>query len=594
MPATPRDIDSLAKSLAAGKIFDMCATHAGGEGEDDHTAAATAEPPVYVSHGGLTVRVHRDGTTTPVLELDPEFRSRTSSSCHVACSSPSVQWADVTVHGVPPGIKFEARFHGGTLLHVEELSRYHSPSSDSSSSSAFSATGESKEDVRIRVHLPCQPVGLARVEAVWAEGPCRNLIAGAGFPLLLVPDEDTADELRTQFLVVGGGAAAAVSTSPEATRGFVQNVGYVLHAALMRDQGVGGHLNRLIGVAKALDLPLLCALATAALESLDIALENGNIDEMLAELDAAEVVDEFFDRAKEEKPAKHSIDQSPSPENVGVMKRWVRSAGAVAVPFARFASHYFLIVRPGILLTAIFCHFKAFDLKLYMASRAMRGEDNLKILIYVISTFLIDVIVIPDKVFAPLMKQQQQEEQKVQSVADLRRKVFLLQRQHHGGATAAADAAALKIFNEKLYKSALALSGTALLCLSSKPMINALLQTLVYEPQSVSGRLYWLACTYARVNMFSANYTKMDRGNMWMFVSLSAIPIMFYVFLFLIAVKHGDAYYTGGQPLPTEVQLCVQLAFWVFSYIFAVLFGNYLGGRRGALVRGGNDSKKTR
>ena len=125
-------------------------------------------------------------------------------------------------------------------------------------------------------------------------------------------------------------------------------------------------------------------------------------------------------------------------------------------------------------------------------------------------------------------------------------------------------------------------------------MINALLNYLVYEPHSISGRLYFLTVMVSRVNLFSTNYTKMDRGNMWMFVSLTAIPPMFYIFMFLIGVKHGDGYYTGGQPLPTEAQLCVTLAYWVSSHILAMLFGNYLGGRRDALVRGGNDSKKTR
>jgi hypothetical protein len=203
---------------------------------------------------------------------------------------------------------------------------------------------------------------------------------------------------------------------------------------------------------------------------------------------------------------------------------------------------------------------------------------------------LLDVIVIPDKVFAPLMKQQQQQ---VQSVADLRRKVFLLQQR--GGTTG--DAATLKLFNEKMYKSASALSGTVLLCLASKPMFDALLQVIVYEPKSIQGRLYFLVCMYTRVNVFSANYTKMDRDNLWMFVSLSTLPLMFYIFVFLIAVEYGDVYYTGGQPLPTNAQLCVQLAYWVLSYLLAMLFGNHMGARRNTssnLVRGGNDSKKTR
>ena len=202
---------------------------------------------------------------------------------------------------------------------------------------------------------------------------------------------------------------------------------------------------------------------------------------------------------------------------------------ALVVLFAQFMSHYACSVRPGVFFTAVFCHFKAFNLQLFLSlsSDTMMG-DFLKTFIYVVCMFLLDAIVIPDKVFAPLMKQQQQQ---VQSVADLRRKVFLLQQR--GGTTG--DAATLKMFNEKMYKSASVLSGTVLLCLASKPMINALLQVIVYEPQRIQSRLYFLVCMYTRVNVFSANYTKMDLDNLWMFVSLSALPLMFYIFVFLIA-----------------------------------------------------------
>ncbi len=43
-------------------------------------------------------------------------------------TSPTSRHVDIVVPRVPPGVKFEARFHGGTLLKVDEISR--SPSAD--------------------------------------------------------------------------------------------------------------------------------------------------------------------------------------------------------------------------------------------------------------------------------------------------------------------------------------------------------------------------------------------------------------------------------------------------------------------------------
>ena len=65
------------------------------------------------------MRVHRDGTYTPEREIDPVFRAQISLYCHAVCCSPVIRWIDVAVSGVPPGIKFEGRFHNGTLLVVE-------------------------------------------------------------------------------------------------------------------------------------------------------------------------------------------------------------------------------------------------------------------------------------------------------------------------------------------------------------------------------------------------------------------------------------------------------------------------------------------
>jgi hypothetical protein len=87
---------------------------------------------------------------------------------------------------------------GGTLLRVEELSR--APSAPARNASVSSARPVPKQDVRVRIHLPTRPVGVARVESIYADGPCKNMVAGAGFPVILVPDENTASQIRTRFL----------------------------------------------------------------------------------------------------------------------------------------------------------------------------------------------------------------------------------------------------------------------------------------------------------------------------------------------------------------------------------------------------------
>jgi hypothetical protein len=295
-----RDIASLAKSAAKGKLFEICSAEAG----DDE------EPHIFLCKGGLTVRLHCDGTTTPVLEIDPAFRARTLSSCHAMCSSPSVRWTDITVPGVPRGIKFEGRFHGSTLLRVEELSRC--PSSNSSSTAA-----ERREDVRIRVHLPGNPLGAARVEAVWAEGACRNLIAGAGFPILLVPAENIAEELRTRLLGPSGGGCGVPPgvTSRESTRGFVQQAGHALHAALRKhpDQGVAQQTAILHNAAGTPRLPLFSALLRFAADYLDHALELQDIDEMLAEEAAAEADMKRQSFCKQEKAGGGAPPGDPRP-----------------------------------------------------------------------------------------------------------------------------------------------------------------------------------------------------------------------------------------------------------------------------------------
>ena len=268
---SPNKIESLAKSLAAGKLFDMCASN----------ADETGEVPMYVSRDGRAARVHRDGSTTPVCHVDRSFLAQMLSACQVACSSPSVRCVDLVVPGVPPGFKFEGRFHDSMLLRVEEVSRH--PSSFSSAPALAAdnvvSSGGTKEDVHIRIHLPNCGVGVARVEAVWSHGPCRNMPSGAGFPLLLVPDEATARQIRTRFTRCGHGSEeSAAATSPISCqfnrRRFSECVGYTLHAALHGEQSVAGSLTRLHAAALDMDLPLLCDVIVTALESLDYILEE--------------------------------------------------------------------------------------------------------------------------------------------------------------------------------------------------------------------------------------------------------------------------------------------------------------------------------
>ena len=113
-----------------------------------------------------------------------------------------------------------------------------------------------------------------------------------------------------------------------------------------------------------------------------------------------------------------------------------------------------------------------------------------------------------------------EEQRRLRSVADLRHRLLLQQ------------AAAFKKFNEKMYKSTTFFTFTTLLALSSKPMMGTILFICVYEPASFKSRLYSFTCVYSRVR--NANFPPMHRGNLWMFASLSVIPLMFYVFLYLM------------------------------------------------------------
>ena len=63
--------------------------------------------------------------------------------------------------------------------YLEELSRCADTSATPAATSA-SPPLDVRDDVRLRVHLPMVPVGVAQVEAVWADGPCNNMTAAGG------------------------------------------------------------------------------------------------------------------------------------------------------------------------------------------------------------------------------------------------------------------------------------------------------------------------------------------------------------------------------------------------------------------------------
>ena len=74
-----KSIETLATSIAAGKLFKTCAADVDESGE----------PPIYVSRNGQAVRVHSDGSTTPVCHMSPAFYAQTLSSSQVSILHPT-------------------------------------------------------------------------------------------------------------------------------------------------------------------------------------------------------------------------------------------------------------------------------------------------------------------------------------------------------------------------------------------------------------------------------------------------------------------------------------------------------------------------
>ena len=617
-----RRIARIAKKMAAsGGVFDVTRATSGGQ-----------DPPVFISEGGLTVRVHRDGTTSPVRELDPEFRARSMNMCYVTCSSPAtVRHVDVVVSGVPPGVSFEGRFHDSTLLGVEELARRQpsavpAPNSLSGSGSGYgygsgSAEEEPRYDVMLRVHLPKFSVGLARVEAVWSDGPCRNMNAGAGFPILLVPNENIAVELKSML----SGLTRSNAQTQFKVRGFLQRVGFTLYAGLVReDQTSVTQLGKLYVIARdLLHLPALCGLIAETLYRLDQALEQRDIDEMISStMISEEEEDEDTQEAdwEEEMMREHHgqgkrASGSPRTETgdsdfdaapVGVGKCWQHdcTAGICGLPSDSHklsdacdeqnlvrsdkisSENTDLVVKKGQGHTAmtggrlhggyitdvieVFFHFmltvRPGTTALCLFCGLKLSEDRHKLLFYFFSFALLDVMVTPLHVFHPLLKRPLG---RGRAWGYLNQFFQMRQRPEHIA------------YNERMYKSGTFFVGTATLMLSSKELMSLILRVLVYEPYSCFHFALFGFWFGSRVKVYYDYPVPVDKQSHWMFYSFVLFPFCFYTFYYQYAMKYAHIYY-GEQPMKQPTVFFVQQLLWCGSQAVGMVIGNHLGLRRKA------------
>ena len=227
--------------------------------------------------------------------------------------------------------------------------------------------GCSKEDVHLRLHLPARPVGVARVESIYADGPLKNMVAGAGFPVILVPDEITAEQIRTRLLTPAGPRGA----DPEVMmkkRMFLQHTGYALHAALKGDQSVVGRLLQLHAASTRLNLPRMCRLVTVAMDHLDTLLEQKDLESLtdsdeqehltvpvnnVDNVNNGDVPTEQATSFEAEKVTGHKSQgkaAAAAAAAAGKMTTRARMAGAMVGDIIRFPFYYVVMIRPGLLM----------------------------------------------------------------------------------------------------------------------------------------------------------------------------------------------------------------------------------------------------
>lgn len=546
---TLEELSARAKALAAGNVFSICDENAG--------QRRSAELPVFLSKDGLTVRVLRDGSFTIEREIDPDFRRRALLSCHVAVSSPSTRTADFNLQRVPHGVKFEARFHGSTLLHVEELCR--TEIEPSTAATGFSSSRETGlDDVRLRVHLPQCLVGVVRLEAVWSEGPCRNMIAGAGFPILLLPDERLADEFKRRVLRPRGGANnedealgssfggdSSAPMSPVAARRFLQFAGYTLHDALSGNQRVVGHLGRLHAAAEALLMPLTCALTRDAADALDTALLAQADDERDAQIRLEEL--------NHDECVSSSIGKMTWSAKTGAKGRdneskpYLRLAGATRIGLSVMFTctallwRYMTTLRPGSSLLAIFL--------------VCRQMGNIEVAAkYIIGQIILDLFMIPRKAF-PWVSPRGSARYKNED--DWYRTKWM-----------------------KVASFQLAFLWLAYNLHPEDHALQRIVSAVVCKPWSRDGCFLKIATMYARLkSAYDEPYVELKRNNMLRFLFLNWLSTVLIIVLqvgTIILAKNGHTVYTGDNAVPTLLQCALHYAFWLAGMLLTALLGNWM------------------
>lgn len=591
-------IDGIAKNMAAkGGVFDVITDI------NDDITHGEQETPVFISEGGLTVRVHRDGTTSPVRELDPDFRARVMNTCYVTCSSPAVRHIDVAVLGVPPRVSFEGRFHDSMLLSVEELVRQPSvvPAQDASSGSR--SAEDTRYDVLLRVHLPMLPVGLARVEAVWSDGLCRKMNAGAGFPILFVPDKNIASELNNSLLRLGVSEAAtddcdsndttAPSTRSEArtrlkVRGFLQHVGFSLYAGLVRkEQTSVTQLSKLYVVAGEMQLPALRNLIKKTLELMHQALEERDIDAVISEEDTQETELNETLSTRDDGLSDSDVNVDPDVMTKGMGKRHdagnkqnlergiknsleytgfvVRKGrGHMAAPGDQLHGidircvvevffHFLLTVRPGCTLTSTI-----FLLKV--------PEEQHKLIIYMLLTALLDIIIVPLDVFRPMLKRSTGRGRAWRYIT----KYSMSQRIAHS------------VVYKKVYKAVTFFAGTVTLMLLSKPIMSFCIGVLIHEADNkfyFALSIAWLCSRFKAFYDYPVPAEK--RTHFYMLFFYSFFPCCTYMFYHQLAMKYARVYYPE-KPIKESINIIAGQLLWWIAQTAGMMMGNHLGLRREA------------
>ena len=481
------------------------------------------------------------------------------------------------------------------------------------------------------------PVGVARVEAVWAEGPCRNMTAGAGFPILLVPNQKFAEELRTKLLKPDGNVGIPTTitdgvSSREWTRSFVQQVGFTVHAALCsEDETVMPQLLKFCNVAAdELRLPRLAELLVSAVNHLDAAMERKEMEEIDKMLDAEEA--EQAEKAGQEQARSVGTHAAAFPvdatgENVELVHQGERGAvhGAeqrtdvvagvvdgggdyVLKTFAYPEKPHAAYNKQGVKgVPASFPPGKG-PRRAHAAATVedLLGCNSVKVFAVVFLTSVLPHYfcnVRPGLLISFFYFNRAKTAHPFSificslcmllfDMMVIPFKVFgepLRKRMGDKAYARMRADAEQSVFTERMYKSVSFHFFTFLLLLLRQPLMDLMLTAIVYEPQSTSAWLLSLAWMYTCVKTNCVDYVKADADSLWILVSFSLFPVGSVFMYYCFAEDYGKYYYTGDKGMPTPGEMLTQLTYWGVSALVGILSGNQLYERYGGGVGGAKD-----